>query len=393
MKRPLTILLAASLGLNAYCVFKHLNRAKPQASTANHASTSRAATSDSIAPPFSEHTWTLLKSGDGSAPDRLKALGFSDALTRALIRAEADKRYAEREKALLLPPADYWQRRFSPWDRGRAKDRHALIELRREKEAEIKRLLGDTYQPDHPQVLAYASFLPVEKAEQLHLLEEDYNDMQYNRSSYNLVKLPEDEERQRYLQQQRRADVVALLSPEELQTYDYRTSSTAGFLRYNLAGFNATEQEFQTLYALRKPLETLRDNPVLGVINTPERTQTRHEAEASIELEIAAALGESRYADYKRAQDYDYRTLTSLTKRLSLPDEKAIEGYTLKLALQQKAKAFQPQPGADEKQQRADFNATLLREAETAFTALYGEKGYAAIRDRIARQISPPLIR
>ena len=106
-------------------------------------------------------------------------------------------------------------------------------------------------------------------------------------------------------------------------------------------------------------------------------------------MEIAAALGESRYADYKRAQDYDYRTLTSLTKRLSLPNEKAIEGYNLKLALQQKAKAFQPQSGADEKQQRADFNATLLREAETAFTALYGEKGYAAIRDRIARQISP----
>jgi len=383
MKRLFIPLLVLSLGLNAYALF-HYARHLASATTPAPDSTLAKTSAEPDIPPFSTDTWALLKSGDASSPAQLKALGFSDAITRALLRAELNKRYRPRIEALRDAPVPYWQRGYFPWNIGRIRDRGAETDLDREKEAGLKRLLGPLYSPDPQRYNRYAdaSYLPADKAEQLRIIDEDYNAMRSERALFESIRLPEDAERQRYLDQQRRADIVALLSPEELQAFDYHTSSTANNLRYSLAGFNATEEEFKTLYALRKPLEELSASTA--------DAQVRRGAESAVEKQIESTLGEQRYAEYKRSKDFDYRTLTSLTRRLDLPTEKANEGYSLKLALEQKAKTFQPVPGAGEKQQRADFNAALLREAETGFIALYGEKGYAAIRDRIASRLNSP---
>jgi hypothetical protein len=386
MSRLLLCLLCASLGVNAYYVFQHTRgsttskSARPPAATAGRSSAT---------PAFSADAWALIKSGDTSSPALLREFGFPEFAVRALARAELDARYAERENALRIAPAGYWQRDYAAWGGRRIKDQSAYLDLRREKEAELKRLLGPAYQPDNKQPNTYARFLPAEKAEELRLLEEDYQSMSADRGVTTRLRLPEDAERQRYLRQQRRSDIEALLTAEELAAYDMRTSSTASFLRYNLAGFDATEEEFKTLYALRKPLESLTSDHIIAGAPPTESSKARRDLEATVDAGIKATLGDKRYAEYKRSQDYDYRTFLGLTKRLDLPAEKAAAGYEVKRALEEKAKAFRPQPGTDAKQQRADFNATLLREAETSLTALYGEKGYAALRERITSRLQP----
>ena len=387
MNRLLLCLFCASLGVNAYYLFQHARGGSAGSPTALQPAVAK--TGSTGTPAFSADAWALVKSGDPASPTRLREFGFPDFAIRALARAELDARYAERENALRVAPAGYWQRDYAQWGTRRIKDQSAYLDLRREKEAELKRLLGSAYQPDNKQSNAYARFLPAEKAEELRLLEEDYQSMSADRSVTTRLRLPEDAGRQRYLREQRRADIEALLTPEELAAYDMRTSPTANFLRYNLAGFDASEEEFKTLYALSRPLESLVLGAMIGESSSAENGKARRELEATIDAEIKATLGDQRYAEYKRSQDYDYRTLLGLTRRLDLPADKAIAGYEVKRALEEKAKAFKPQPGTDAKQQRVDFNASLLREAETAFTALYGEKGYAALRDRITSRLQP----
>ncbi len=387
MKPFLYLLLAGSLATNAWLLFAPRDARTAPPPPAN---ISQLPIDDNRAPALPAGVLALVQSGDASSADRLRALGLPEHLVRAWIQAEVENRYREREKALYASDESrYWIHGYWP-HLNTSTNPSALLDLNREKDAELKRLLGADWEDiRHEWVNKSNQFLPPEKRTQLRLIEEDYASMTSRSQRLSLIRLPEDQEKQAYLEKQKRADIEALLTPEELAQYDLRHSQTAQQLAWTLGNFETTEEEFKTLYALQKPFDE-KFSSSRGFVNTPELQRERNEAQKTLDAAIEEALGEQRYAEYKRAQDRDYRLLRQLTPRLDVTAANVNEAYALKTSLEKRLREFKPVAGSDAKQQRADFQKTLAAEAETEFTRLLGEKGFSAVSDQLLRRIRPP---
>ncbi|ATC64151.1 hypothetical protein CMV30_09390 [Nibricoccus aquaticus] len=379
MKRALVILLLISLAANT--VF--LVRASRSLSTTSSASTPYPVSSDTSAHPGAQsHTAPTFPSTDWSASPNtlgfLRQLGLTDPEIRAIIRAEVDARYSASERALRKPPA-YWEHTFSSHSAAhldKITDPAAANDLARQKENELRQLLGDIYEPAHDQLRQYTRYLPFEKAWHLKLIYDDYRLLEFESKGRGTpLRLPTPREQASYLREQQRADIEALLTPEELYIHNIHTSNTASFLR-NLVGFEATKQEFIALYELRKSLDhrrtTSAQDPALNEL---------------IDQQTRDLLGEKRYADYIRAQDPDFRANHDLATQLGLPPETALASYEYLKSLRAKFSDFTAQNNATDEQWNAFF-AQTRQEMETTLTKLYGEKGFPAARDLIADRLS-----
>jgi hypothetical protein len=383
MRYLLAILLCASIAANVL-LYKQRRASAPSVATAKASATAKATAIPAITP----ETWALIASGDPSGPDKLRALGLSEYLIRMLVRQELDRRYQEREQAQLAKAGnEYWKHDFF-YARWKNTDPLKMLDLQREKEGELKALLGPERTPEQSYDIRYA-FLTPAKAEQLRRIDEDYMVLNQADATFDGIVLPEDRERLDYLEKQKRSDLAELLTPEELADYDLRSSQTSRALRFQLSAFDASENEFKTLYAIRKAYDERHPSPP-NVLYTPF-LGTQKERDA-LDAEIKTALGDTRYADYKRSQDQDYKILAKLSTRLDLPPEKSIEAYNLKVALEDKIKNVRPTPGVDPRQQRAELFATVAKEAEAGFTQILGAKGYEAYKDysNLFRRMSPP---
>ena len=105
-----------------------------------------------------------------------------------------------------------------------------------------------------------------------------------------------------------------LLTLGELQEYTTRTSPQAGWAQ-NLAGFEATEEEYRALNQLRA--------------TTPTNLMSQFNAQAQ------ALLGEERFAVFQRGQDQRFAELLALAGRCQLPTN------TVELLYQQRVSAEQ----------------------------------------------------
>ncbi|ATC64149.1 hypothetical protein CMV30_09380 [Nibricoccus aquaticus] len=386
MKIVLALLLAASLTANALLFLNRDNASAPFALTRPSTSEKKAP-----APPaFPPDTWALITSGAPDSAAKLRELGLPDSVIRSLIRYQVELRYRDRENALrVADDGNFWKRDYGNF--WRSADPLKALDLRREKAAEMKTLLAGLAEPDKPGNDPRSGFLPTTKAEQVRLIREDYEALRQPLQSYDGITLPEDSEKLAFLEKQERADLAEALTPEELTAYDLRNSRTAQQLRYQLAAFDATEDEYKTIFALRQAYDE-KYTPQTGSTVIYSNTQGPQKARDELNAQLKASLGDDRYAAYERAQDYEFRTLASLTKRLDLPPEKAVEAHALKTELEKKLRAFRPVPGTPANEQRAAYLAGLAKEAETSFTAILGEKGYATYKDygQIFRRLEPP---
>lgn len=376
--KPLVIsLLGASLVANVLLFLHRGETSYDQTATASTASTRD---DSSAVPEFSPESWHLAAIGDPAATDRLRAIGLPDSIIRTLIVRQIDRRYRDREKALNRQESDAFWRHDYPYYANRSVDPLAALDLRREKSAEKKRLLADLPDPEAERVNARLSFLSPEKREAFRAVREDYDAMRQAIRSPDGIVLPEEREKLAFLEKQERADLEALLSPDELAAYELRHSNTARQLRYQLRGFDATEDEYKAIYRMQR--EYLQQHaPEAGTNIIYARLPGPAAAREKFQTELKATLGEERYSAYERAQDQEFRTLAAITSRLDLPPEKAIEAHALKTALERKAREFRPVPGISAREQQEAYLAAIAEEAEASFTAILGEKGYAAYKE------------
>ncbi len=394
MKALLVLLLGASLVANVL-LFAGRQRADTATAQAPVIDAGTPATTPAPAPKFSTETWDLVTAGDPAATERFRQLGLPDSVIRALIVRQIDLRFRDREQALRSTERDAFWRRDFPYYTTRPTDPLAALDLRREKNAEKKRLLAGLPDPDNASTHPGESFIPPAKREQLRLIREDYQALRQLYSAYDGVLLPEEREKLLFLETQERADLAALLTPEELTEYDLRNSPTAQQLRYQLSAFDATEDEYKAIHALRRAHDE-QHLPQSGRTVIYLSAPGPADARKKLADDLKAALGDERYAAYERAQDADYRTLASIATRLELPPEKAIEAHALKAALEKKMREFRVVPGTPGNEQRAAYLAALAEEAEAGFTAILGEKGYAAYQEygnfprRIRPRTTPP---
>jgi hypothetical protein len=314
----------------------------------------------------------------------LRALGCPEASIVDLIVGEVTAQFSERWRtASHVAAVKYWETATTNSSAEQARLREVRARLQRERRELLLQVLG----PPALQAMAkyrlwndvdpdaeLLAFLPASKREQLFVLQQKYP----AHTAEDVAGASEEDMRRAAADQARqRAEIAALLSPQELEELDLRKSDTAQRLREELQGFQANEAEFRQLFRVRRAYEvTLAANPDVRDTNV---LQVRIEAERRFAEEARAALGEQRYADYQRARDPDYQNALQVTQFYSLPGEVATRVYELKHDVDARAGAITANTALSETR-RDELLGQLQADTERTLQSLLGGEVLAEYR-------------
>lgn len=388
MKRILVILLAVSLLANgAFGVWVAL-RPRPAARPEPLATT----VADAPAPAAPEPAVWVRREGESvrDFAQRLHLAGMADGTARLLVRDELRRGYLARQRELIgaAEPAEFWRSASAAADREK---QAALRRLARDNQSLLTELYGadEAVLAERERERRAYGPLPDAKLERIDRIHEDYGEMADDvRARAGGALLAVDRETLELLEQERRKDVAAVLTPEELEVYDLQTSAMARTLRARLAAFAPSEREFRSLFELERQYEA---------------RAAKGETPAAAELEkgIRAALGDVRYVEYRKTQDPQYRLAARIAERFGLPLRRAGEVHSLAESTQARLRELRDDrslvPAAAH-----DALVQLARESGERLTALLGSEGADLYRqtsagawlralERAAVELAPPL--
>ena len=87
-------------------------------------------------------------------------------------------------------------------------------------------------------------------------------------------------------------------------------------LRSQIAGFDPSEEEFRTVFKLKRAFD--EEYGEIGI--NLDLLEEQLKAQKTLNEQIRQSLGDERYADYERAQDYQFQQIhSSLKKPTSAP--------------------------------------------------------------------------
>jgi len=382
MKTPLLIgLLATSLAGNAM-LYRTLARPSTAPGTLGGSPLATAAANSAAAAP-SLPAWRALDVADPSLlPEHLRDAGLPPKMVAAITQARILDRFAERRREILggMPPS-YWSRDFSQTLYGGK----AMRDLSREQRQALRAALGSD--PDMALIsdearaareLSYGP-LPSEKIDRIMDISSDYSDLRSAvTTEANGLLLAEDRAQLALLAEEERADLQALLTPEEYEEYQLRRSSSATQLRSQLQWVDVTESEFRALYRLQEAYNQAY-NPLASSAGSATNAAERRAAEAALFAEARALLGEERGAEFERSRSVTYRQLVALVDRLELPRSTAAEVSALQAQVQQRTSAAQRNAALTPDQRREEI-AAIVREAGDTLTQKLGTDGAAVYR-------------
>ena len=328
--------------------------------------------------------WSALQSDDLRALiARLRAAGFPPGVIRAVVGREVDNRFSDRIKALSKEVEDtpYWQP--TPNSFNNPKFMEERQQAYRDRSKLMRELLGDQafaaagVDPTAMQRMQYGD-LPKEKIELLQRINEDYAEMiSQVRAATNGIMLPEDRAKLALLEKEKRADLAAILTPQELEAYEMRTSPITSRLRSALTFIDATEDEFRTIYRISLPYaDVLYPSSSMGMmtVSTADSRQKREDASREVQAQLKAAFGDARYAELNRAQNYEFQNLARLAQRDNLPMAAAVKAYDLRTSTSEASVRI-----GDDRALTPDQKLAALRDlaqnTKTQLTTLLGVNG------------------
>ncbi|MFA6289233.1 MAG: hypothetical protein WC661_17760 [Opitutaceae bacterium] len=323
--------------------------------------------------------------------DILRAAGFSDDMVRSLVQMRIWKRYEARYKALQPQPdpsKPWWKddARQNGWYGSMTKaQREEMRQIQKDQRAEMERVLGADKNNtgwggwQDPRT----SFLSADKRKELQQVQQDYQELMSEvQQEMQGFALPSDREKLRYLQEEQKRDIEALMTPEERTAYDLRMSQTAQNLRWQMTKFDATEEEYLKIFPLQKAFdEKYNVNDPYGANNNQRDQkfwQERQEAEKQLKAQMKDVIGADRYTDYLRSQDGDYQQLQAAARRLDLPATTATTVYSMREGVASSAQqiADNANLSADQKKQSLVALANSTRDQVRAALGAEGAEAY-----------------
>lgn len=316
--------------------------------------------------------WEQLMSHDPATfAANLRSAGFSLGSTRGAVYALLrDLQTPERVKAMeLLPAEPYWKpaRSFS----ASSEYSKEISRLWHERDRIMRSIFPEEQEAFVLRMQARFGPLSADKLEKLAVLDRDYSEMRMQlMQSSSALRMPWSTDKLTYLEQERRRDIAAILTPQELEDYQLRDSTTARMLQRQLASFEPSEQEYRELFRLRAAFEEkTRASGAVG-FGAPESLQAQKE----LSEQIKSTLGEKRYADYERSTDPGVQSANSIAQRLGLPASTATAVYELQQEMRAREAALQADRALPEAQRAAQL-AALGEEARQKLTTLLTASG------------------
>ena len=283
--------------------------------------------------------WTSVESEDyRQYIANLREINCPEETVRDIIIADINKLYASKIAALYPSPQDFkfWKTERSTRTEERERD-HKRRELEKEKKDLIKELLGVDYDSELARLSGRPEednwrygFLSAEKQASVKALYDKFREME--RSLFGEGGGWSSENRAKFasLRAQREAEMAALLTPQEFEEYQLRNSWTARNMRENLGSFEPSEDEFKKIFQMKKAYDDqfgfMRDG------SDESLREQRRVAQAQLEEQMKAALGEQRYAEYQLSQDDRYRGIQEFGQRNNLTDTQVRGVYDVRVA-------------------------------------------------------------
>jgi hypothetical protein len=314
-------------------------------------------------------TWSDLDSEDLSLQrDRLQSEGFPPAAVRAILSARIRESFAAQRKAAeaAAPNAPFWKDSVAD-----PRVQAVLRAIAQEEQKAIRALLGPD--PENGPAARLRQQFPdfsSDKIDQLVAIRERYDEQRqallgFARGQYT----PSEREKMAALEKAMHAEFAAVLTPEELENYDLRTSNTANSLRHRLSTFEATEAEFRSLFQLQRAFD--QEHAYTGP-SDPEQSRLRSEAHRRLQDQIAATLGPTRYADYQRSTDYNFQQANLLVSRLGLPENTALSLYEVQKEFEGRRDGIYRETASTSREQLPEQMTALHQEAMAKVSAVLG---------------------
>jgi hypothetical protein len=316
----------------------------------------------------------------------LRRIGCPEETIRDIIVADIEKLYATRRRALDAPQPDwnFWRHPDElPEDDAESQAARAhetqLAALRREQRQLLVTLLGES--AIRAELDDYAAealgdrnlrFLPPDKRQAV-----AQATAQWRLAREAAFLAADDAEITRLIRQ---ADatldetVGRVLSPEEREAYEMRSSPLADDLRERLRGFGASREEFEQLYRLENSFdqEQRRLQAAAETGSDPQAIDKQEAAAIEHEARIRETLGEARYADFLRANDPDFQTLFSLARDHAMPTDLANQVWGMRREVENQTQRIRQNPflTADQKVRALE---AIRSETQAAIVDVLGE--------------------
>ena len=319
----------------------------------------------------------------------LRAIQCPEATIRDIIITDVLKTYVGKTAALQAPRLREFWKTESQWPGGDREFHRKNRELEREKRSLLKELLGADVEKDLRQIQGIPdwrgrsmAYLPEEKRDNVVAIEEKYRDLRREilRQGQEGAPSPEGVARLEDLGAKQSAELASLLTPQQVEEYDLRHHEISQKLRADLATFRPTEQEFRTLFRLNKEFAAVRP-AANSNLNEGRNQASLATPSKDLEPKIRAALGEQRYAELRRAQDWEYRILARLAEENGLPREAAGKVYDMKTAVEEQKLKVSKNETLTPEQRRAALQA-IGTETDRALRGVLGDPAYQAYKRR-----------
>lgn len=385
MKPLLWFALGASAILNTALLVgdpRHGVRARLVARDAGQASeaTAIAAAVARLPAELAAPATSLESTGLAAYRDRLRGAGFPDWAVAALVGRRIDAHFDDvrRQRLGTTVIEPFWK---SPDAAREQQRRRTAREISREQAAMRQEILGPGLDPASKSQASRFAFLPPEKAALVARLESDYSELSSDVRLESGARLMLDEDREKLgmIEREKRADLIAALTPGELAAYDLRFSPTARHVRGRMSHFDPTEEEFLAVYALQKAVDD-RFPRTLGTANrSQDEMLARSQAETELRNQIKEALGEQRALAYERSSSSGYQAALKIVNHFDLPRENAAAVYALESEYRQRQQ--EAMRAGQDQSVRSQAVANLAAEARARVSALLGDEGATAFRE------------
>lgn len=290
-----------------------------------------------VAPaPVTIVPWRQIESADyRQYIANLRAVECPEWLVRQIIVADIDDLYGQRAR---LEPLQ-----FNPWQgaderSGATRNRAArLTALRQEKLALVKSLLGCEYEniadkiwnQDLFSTLKHG-FLPDEKAARVLFLEHEYAGAAQNiREDAHFILLDEDQRKLQSLYEGFQGALAGELDAAELEEFQLRAQQRfliADDIHFD--GVTVTSGELREIVGFSKSVRDMAREEV-GLDNSSSEAERMSRMD-SFNVQVKSLLGAARFADYERAQNFEFRNILEFAERSDLPQDAAVRVYELR---------------------------------------------------------------
>jgi hypothetical protein len=148
-------------------------------------------------------------------------------------------------------------------------------------------------------------------------------------------------------------------------------------MRFQLSGFEPNEQEFLELYKKRKAYDDEFGESFAAVNLKGEEKAKQDAAKKALEESVKAQLGDERYADYKRSEDFAYQAMFRAASREGLGKDAAVKAFNMKKAAEDQATAIRTDKSLSSDQRIAALRG-IRDETERSVKGVLGEKGFTS---------------